>query len=171
MQKPMSNTTYVFAAGGKSHSSYADCPFRVTKDGKVYASSGQIGCFTIDENGYFVNNEGTQIKGGLILTRELLLYDGVIGAYPNSNDITLKSNTNVIGDIRVKGNVYASNLNDDYFVSLLKSYNNTIYFYSTPYINKHGSYLARENWCNDKFMTKTQVENLIRSMVKSTSLN
>ena len=47
----------------------------------------------------------------------------------------------------------------------------TIYFYSTPYISKHGSYLARENWCNDKFMTKTQVENLIKSMVKSTSLN
>ena len=38
VQKPTANTTYVFAAGGTSHSSYSDCPFRVTKDGKLYAS-------------------------------------------------------------------------------------------------------------------------------------
>ena len=38
VQKPTDNTTYVFAAGGTSHSSYSDCPFRVTKDGKLYAS-------------------------------------------------------------------------------------------------------------------------------------
>ena len=37
MQLPSSSNTYVFAAGGSSHSSYADCPFRVTKAGKLYA--------------------------------------------------------------------------------------------------------------------------------------
>lgn len=42
MQKPTANTTYVFAAGGTNHSSYADCPFRVTKDGKLYASKVEI---------------------------------------------------------------------------------------------------------------------------------
>lgn len=38
MQRPSSETTYVFAAGGISHDSYKDCPYRVTKDGKLYAS-------------------------------------------------------------------------------------------------------------------------------------
>lgn len=42
VQAPASNTTWVFAAGGSSHSSYSDCPFRVDKDGKLYASSATI---------------------------------------------------------------------------------------------------------------------------------
>ena len=42
MQKPTADTTYVFAAGGTSHSSYADCPFRVTKAGKLYATGAVI---------------------------------------------------------------------------------------------------------------------------------
>ena len=33
-----SNNVYVFAAGGKSDSSYADCPFRVSKTGTLYAN-------------------------------------------------------------------------------------------------------------------------------------
>lgn len=37
MQLPSDTTTYTFAAGGKSHDSYQDCPFRVTKQGKLYA--------------------------------------------------------------------------------------------------------------------------------------
>ena len=42
VQKPTSNTTFVFAAGGTSHSAYKDCPFRVTKAGKLYASGAEI---------------------------------------------------------------------------------------------------------------------------------
>lgn len=42
MQLPQANTTYVFAAGGTSHNSYADCPFRVTKAGKLYATNAEI---------------------------------------------------------------------------------------------------------------------------------
>jgi hypothetical protein len=38
MQKPSSNTTYVFACGGSSHYNYSDCPFRVTKTGNVYSN-------------------------------------------------------------------------------------------------------------------------------------
>ena len=48
MQAPRSSTTWVFAAGGASHSSYADCPFRVSKAGKLYAEdaviSGELSC-------------------------------------------------------------------------------------------------------------------------------
>lgn len=40
MQLPSENTTWVFAAGGKSHENYSDCPFRVSKEGKMYALNG-----------------------------------------------------------------------------------------------------------------------------------
>lgn len=42
MQKPASNTTWAFAAGGKSHDSYADCPFRVSKSGSLVAKDATI---------------------------------------------------------------------------------------------------------------------------------
>lgn len=42
VQAPTANNLYVFAAGGTSHDSYADCPFRVTKAGKLYATDAVI---------------------------------------------------------------------------------------------------------------------------------
>lgn len=42
IQAPTANNLYVFAAGGTSHDSYADCPFRVTKAGKLYATDAVI---------------------------------------------------------------------------------------------------------------------------------
>lgn len=56
MQLPTASNTFIFAAGGTSHSSYADCPFRVTKDGtlytsKVVADGGSIAGFSISSNG------------------------------------------------------------------------------------------------------------------------
>ena len=42
MQAPSSTITWVFAAGGGSHSSYSDCPFRVDKNGNMYATSATI---------------------------------------------------------------------------------------------------------------------------------
>lgn len=47
MQRPTANTKWVFATGGKSHSNYGDCPFRVDKEGNLYSTSGAIGGFTI----------------------------------------------------------------------------------------------------------------------------
>lgn len=47
MQRPTANTKWVFAAGGKSHTNYGDCPFRVDKAGNLYSTSGTIGGFTI----------------------------------------------------------------------------------------------------------------------------
>ena len=32
---------------------------------------------------------------------------------------------------------------------------NNVHFYNTPYIDKYSSYLAREEWCNDKFALTT----------------
>ena len=42
VQAPTEFNLYVFAAGGTSHDSYADCPFRVTKAGKLYATDAVI---------------------------------------------------------------------------------------------------------------------------------
>lgn len=47
MQRPTVNTKWVFAAGGKSHTNYGDCPYRVDKEGNLYSTSGAIGGFTI----------------------------------------------------------------------------------------------------------------------------
>lgn len=47
MQMPTEDTLYVFAAGGTSHASYADCPFRVTKDGTLISEKGTIGGWSI----------------------------------------------------------------------------------------------------------------------------
>lgn len=47
VQKPASSIDWVFGAGGSSHSSYGDCPFRVHKDGSLYSTSGVIGGWTI----------------------------------------------------------------------------------------------------------------------------
>lgn len=47
MQRPTANTKWVFASGGKSHTNYGDCPFRVDKEGHFYSTSGAIGGFTI----------------------------------------------------------------------------------------------------------------------------
>ena len=60
VQAPTDNNLYVFAAGGFSHDSYADCPFRVTKAGKLYATDATI-------RGDFVTIDGvyrTEIKNG-----------------------------------------------------------------------------------------------------------
>lgn len=50
MQRPTVNTKWVFAAGGKDHTNYGDCPFRVDKEGNLYSTSGTIGGFTIGDD-------------------------------------------------------------------------------------------------------------------------
>ena len=42
VQMPTDKSTYVFAAGGTTHERYTDCPFRVTKAGKLYAEKAEI---------------------------------------------------------------------------------------------------------------------------------
>ena len=62
MQAPTSETTWVFAAGGTSHSSYSDCPFRVSKAGAVTCSNLTVtgGSFSIggSTSGFSVTTTG-----------------------------------------------------------------------------------------------------------------
>lgn len=53
------NMSWVFAAGGSSHSNYSDAPFRVKKDGTMYGKTVYLGYTGQDENQYvYVNNTG-----------------------------------------------------------------------------------------------------------------
>lgn len=57
VQAPASNNNWVFAAGGTSHSNYGDCPFRVNKNGELFATNANISgtittdCFNVDNSG------------------------------------------------------------------------------------------------------------------------
>jgi hypothetical protein len=80
MQAPSDSITFVFAAGGSSHDSYADCPFRVNRygtlfaagayiSGEITATSGDIGGCSI-ENGV-LNVSAANIKSGTIDTARI----------------------------------------------------------------------------------------------------
>ncbi|AXF52486.1 MAG: hypothetical protein [Caudoviricetes sp.] len=64
IQKPSSSSMTAFAAGGTSHSSYSDCPFRVSMGGKLYSTDAEIKGSIIATS---MNITGTlKIKGVLI---------------------------------------------------------------------------------------------------------
>lgn len=42
MQAPSDNAYWVFAAGGNTHTTYGDCPFRVDKFGNLFATNAEI---------------------------------------------------------------------------------------------------------------------------------
>ena len=55
VQAPSSNVAWVFAAGGSTHNSYADCPFRVNKNGELFATSATISGNITATSGTFQN--------------------------------------------------------------------------------------------------------------------
>lgn len=70
MQKPSSNITWVFASGGTSHDSYANCPFKVSKNGSVFAKWLNITPNSTSgaaNTGYFGYNEGSSPFTSLVL--------------------------------------------------------------------------------------------------------
>ena len=60
MQKPSSKTSIVFATGGASHDDYSTCPFRVTAEGKMYSTSGEIGGWTINDAKIYSGDSNTK---------------------------------------------------------------------------------------------------------------
>lgn len=93
MQAPSSSVTWVFAAGGSSHSSYSDCPFRVDKNGNLHATSATIsGSITATSGtigGCSINSSGSlQVTNVHIVSMSASkLTAGTIDA----NDITVKN--------------------------------------------------------------------------------
>jgi len=60
MQKSKSSSTIVFATGGESHDDYSDCPFRVTSEGSLYASKGEIGGWSITDSKIYSGTSTTK---------------------------------------------------------------------------------------------------------------
>ena len=60
MQKPSSSGSIVFATGGESHDNYSACPFRVTSDGNLYASKGEIGGWSITDSKIYSGTSSTK---------------------------------------------------------------------------------------------------------------
>ncbi len=76
MQAPASNNMWVFAAGGSTHDTYNDCPFRVDRYGRLYctqanvsgtvtATGGKIGGWTISTDGKLTTQKSIYIVPGV----------------------------------------------------------------------------------------------------------
>ena len=99
--------TYVFAAGGSSHDSYSDCPFRVTYEGKMYATnaeikgkvtatSGEIGGCKIESGTLKIKNANIEsISADIITTGTLstdrLKVDEIISTCVKTKDFTAEN--------------------------------------------------------------------------------
>lgn len=109
MQHPSSSVTYVFAAGGNSNSNYSDCPFRVTKNGALYATNATItgGSFNINNN-FIVNTNGTMSFAGNLRMKP--------SGYDKYIDIIAKSTDNENYPIKIGANEWVWFNNQTYFV-------------------------------------------------------
>ena len=69
--EPGSQTKWVFAAGSETHETYSGAPFRVDRNGSMYASAGYIGGWKITSNSLESSNGKTKFttsnNGGLTL--------------------------------------------------------------------------------------------------------
>lgn len=99
--------TYVFAAGGSTHDSYSDCPFRVTYEGKMYATnaeikgkvtatSGEIGGCKIESGTLKIKNANIEsISADIITTGTLstdrLKVDEIISTCVKTKDFTAEN--------------------------------------------------------------------------------
>lgn len=107
VQTPFSNTANVFAAGGSSHDSYADCPFRVRADGHLFATSATI-------SGDITATSGT-IGNCSIVNGTLKVTNANISGTINANHININDlfaqNINASGTItgaKIKGGSISS---------------------------------------------------------------
>ncbi len=94
--------TYVFAAGGSSHDSYSDCPFRVTYEGKMYATdaivsgkvtatSGEIGGCKISDGVLKIKNANIESINADKITSGKISTDRLdVSGIASANEFTAK---------------------------------------------------------------------------------
>lgn len=163
----LGNGTFTVDSNGNMYASSA----RIS--GEVNASSGTIGSWSIGTNSLYSNYVSTTI--GYINT--------TLSPIGLTFDILKQSDTMIINPLNIgwdTGNGEIRSLmsrtsittpelstNELKFVrtsnpkiickagTLTFDTVNNVHFYNTPYIDSHKSYLAREEWCNDKFALTT----------------
>lgn len=117
IQLPHANAAHVFGAGGTSHSNYSDCPFRVTKSGKLYATnaeitgkiiatSGSIGGFVIGASGLYGSG------GNIEISQDRLYLSTTFNPATNAFYVITGSNKNYIALRGASHGAYFGNLPD-----------------------------------------------------------
>lgn len=117
------NKSTVFAAGGASHSSYLDCPFRVTKSGELYATKANVNGVikSTSFTAYGTNNYITTKIGDNIEIKVTRTLSDEPGATELSPYISVESDPNFIHTgylkvTRLKGDgIYFGYKNDNKF--------------------------------------------------------
>lgn len=134
MQKPTSSTSFVFAAGGSSHNNYSDCPFRVTKGGKLYASSGEVGGFELTPSSirhmFFLSTTGIPayrffLKTGTAATENVFALQNCPSSSQEASANPDNWTWNYLFRINYNGDLYASSVHS--LGNIYDSNNNIIF--------------------------------------------
>lgn len=157
-----------------------NCTFKGTLDGadgsfsgKVNASSGTIGGWNIGETSLYSDYINTSIgymnavlsPGGLsfdLLGQDNTMIINALNIGWESNDLCslIKRDSITTQELSLKQLNFIMSSNPK--ITCPSGYltfdtTNNVHFKNTPYIDNYSSYLAREEWCNDKFALKTDL--------------
>lgn len=157
-----------------------NCTFKGTLDGadgsfsgKVNASSGTIGAWNIGETSLYSGYINTSIgymnavlsPGGLsfdLLGQNNTMIINALNIGWDSNDLCslIKRDSITTQELSLKQLNFIMLSNPK--ITCPSGYltfdtTNNVHFKNTPYIDNYSSYLAREEWCNDKFALKTDL--------------
>lgn len=157
-----------------------NCTFKGTLDGadgsfsgKVNASSGTIGGWNIGETSLYSDYINTSIgymnavlsPGGLsfdLLGQNNTMIINALNIGWDSNDLCslIKRDSITTQELSLKQLNFIMLSNPK--ITCPSGYltfdtTNNVHFKNTPYIDNYSSYLAREEWCNDKFALKTDL--------------
>lgn len=157
-----------------------NCTFKGTLDGadgnfsgKVNASSGTIGGWNIGETSLYSGYINTSIgymnavlsPGGLsfdLLGQNDTMIINALNIGWDSNDLCslIKRHSITTQELSLKQLNFIMLSNPK--ITCPSGYltfdtTNNVHFKNTPYIDNYSSYLAREEWCNDKFALKTDL--------------
>lgn len=157
-----------------------NCTFKGTLDGadgsfsgKVNASSGTIGGWNIGETSLYSGYINTSIgymnavlsPGGLsfdLLGQNNAMIINALNIGWDSNDLCslIKRDSITTQELSLKQLNFIMLSNPK--ITCPSGYltfdtTNNVHFKNTPYIDNYSSYLAREEWCNDKFALKTDL--------------
>ena len=157
-----------------------NCTFKGTLDGadgsfsgKVNASSGTIGGWNIGETSLYSGYINTSIgymnavlsPGGLsfdLLGQNNTMIINALNIGWDSNDLCslIKRDSITTQELSLRQLNFVMSSNPK--ITCPSGYltfdtTNNVHFKNTPYIDNYNSYLAREEWCNDKFALKTDL--------------
>lgn len=173
----LGNGTFTVDSNGNMYASSA----RIS--GEVNASSGTIGGWNIGTNSLYRNYVSTTI--GYInttLSPAGLTFD-ILNQSDTQRDTMIINPLNIgwdTGDGEIRSLIGRTSIttpklstNELKFVrtsnpkiicqsgTLTFETTDNVHFYNTPYIDVHQSYLAREEWCNDKFALKSSLSSYL----------